>query len=101
MNCIIKGIGENVVGVGGRMTPLSTYYYKIVYLPSTTEDYAGSYVNSPGRSSIPASLAPWSSLVEKRFVNTLLEDLNKNLLAGRDSEPNMSSTGSFKEHEKV
>jgi hypothetical protein len=79
-----------VVGVGGRLTPLSTHYDKIVYLPSTTEDHAGSYLNSPGRSSIPASLAPWSSLVEKRFVNTLLEDLNKNLLAGRDSEPNLS-----------
>jgi hypothetical protein len=63
----------------------------VVYLPTNTDDYSGTFMNSPGQSTIPASLAPWSSYDEKKFVTPLLDVLNKNLLAGRDTEPNLDN----------
>jgi hypothetical protein len=66
----------------------------VVYLPSNTDDYSGSYLTSPGRRTIPATLPPWSSLSEKKFIDSLIEDLNKNMLAGRDKDPNLSRSAS-------
>jgi hypothetical protein len=59
-----------------------------------TDDYSSSYLTSPGRRNIPAAFPPWSSLSEKKFLDTLIEDLNKNMLAGRDKDPNLSRSAS-------
>jgi hypothetical protein len=75
-------------GVGGA--PLSNHPDTVVYLPSNTDDYSGAYHTSPGRRNIPAATPPWSSLSEKKFLDALLDDLNKNMLAGRDKDPNLS-----------
>jgi hypothetical protein len=69
---------------GGGTVPLSSHPDMVVYLPSNTDDYSGSYLTSPGRRNIPANLPPWSSFSEKKFIDSLIEDLNKNMLAGRD-----------------
>jgi hypothetical protein len=36
----------------------------------------------------------WTGMSEKKFVDELIGDLNRNLLAGRDSEPNLSRSAS-------
>ncbi len=79
---------------GGGAVPLSNHPDMVVYLPSTTDDYSGSYLTSPGRRNIPATLPLWSSLSEKKFIDSLIEDLNKNMLAGRDKDPNLSRSAS-------
>ncbi len=33
---------------------------------------------------------PWTAATEKKIIDATLEDLNKNLIAGRDREPNLS-----------
>jgi hypothetical protein len=53
-------------------------------------EYTGAYVTSAGRSNIPASLPVFDSKTEKKFIKTLISDLNQNLISGRDTEPNLS-----------
>jgi uncharacterized membrane protein YgcG len=93
MRVVAKVVGNIVVGGGGGSVPLSVHYDRVVYLPTNTDDYSGSFVTSPGRSTIPAQCLPWSSYDEKKFVSSLLDGLNKNKLAGRDREPNLSRSG--------
>jgi hypothetical protein len=73
---------------------LSVHYDLPIYLPHSFDSYDGSYFTSPGRCNIPACIPPWTSATEKKFLDSLLDDLNKNLLAGRDKEPNMSRSAS-------
>ncbi len=87
MRLVAKVVGESVVGGGGSTVPLSVHYDRVVYLPSNTDDYTGTFVT------IPAHCSPWSSYDEKKFVTSLLDGLNKNKLAGRDREPNLSRSG--------
>jgi hypothetical protein len=61
-----------------------------VFLPHSFDTYDGSYFTSPGRGNIPACIPPWTAATEKKIIDATLEDLNKNLLAGWDREPNLS-----------
>jgi uncharacterized membrane protein YgcG len=70
--------------------PLTTHHEAVIFLPDTVDAYNGRYVTSAGRSDIPASLPPWDSQTEKKFLDHFISDLNTNLLAGRDKEPNLS-----------
>jgi hypothetical protein len=65
-------------------------YDRPVFLPSTLDSYDGNYLKSPGRPGIPAFVPSWSQTDEKRFLDGLLKDLNENLLAGLDPNPNLS-----------
>jgi hypothetical protein len=56
--------------------------------------YEGRYVTSAGRGNIPASLPPWDTHTEKKFLEKFITDLNSNLLAGRDKEPNLAYSAS-------
>jgi uncharacterized membrane protein YgcG len=93
MKVISKVIGESVGGGGESMPSLTIHYDRVIYLPANTEDYSGNFVTSPGRRTIPANCPAWSSYDEKKFITALLEGLNKNKLAGRDTEPNLSRSG--------
>jgi hypothetical protein len=85
MRTVAKVVGESVGG--GGSVPLSVHYDRVIYLPSNTEDYSGSFVTSPGRCTILAQCSPWSSYDEKKFVSSLLDG------PGRDREPNLSRSG--------
>jgi len=50
----------------------------------------GRCLASPGRSDLPASLAGWSIGSEKIFLDSLIPELNRNLLTGLDNSPNLS-----------
>ncbi len=65
-------------------------YDRPVFLPSNLNSYDGNYLKSPGRPGIPAFVSSWSQTDEKRFLDGLLKDLNENLLAGLDPNPNLS-----------
>jgi hypothetical protein len=65
-------------------------YDRPVFLPSTLDSYDGNYLKSPGRPGIPAFVPSWSQTDEKRYLDGLLKDLNENLLAGLDPNPNLS-----------
>jgi hypothetical protein len=77
-------------GAGGRTAPLSNRDDQVIYLPANTDDYSGAYLTSPGRRNIPATTPPWTGMSEKKFLDDLIGDLNRNMLAGRDVEPNLS-----------
>ncbi len=91
MKSVMKIVNE---GAGGGTVPLSNRDDQVVYLPANTDDYSGAYMTSPGRCNIPATTPPWTGMSEKKFVDELIGDLNRNLLAGRDSEPNLSRSAS-------
>jgi hypothetical protein len=61
-----------------------------VFLPFNLDSYDGTHVTSPGRPGIPAFVPSWSQTDEKTFLDGLLKDLNENLLAGLDPNPNLS-----------
>ncbi len=61
-----------------------------VFLPFSLDSYDGSHVTSPGRPGFPAFVPSWSQTDEKTFLDGLLKDLNENLLAGLDPNPNLS-----------
>jgi hypothetical protein len=66
------------------------FFDRPLFLPSTLDSYDGNYLKSPGRPGIPAFVPSWSQTDEKRFLDGLLKDLNENLLAGLDPNPNLS-----------
>jgi hypothetical protein len=66
------------------------HYDRPVFLPSSLDSYDGNHVTSPGRPGIPAFVPSWSQTDEKTFLEGLLKDLNENLLAGLDPNPNLS-----------
>ncbi len=45
---------------------------------------------SPGRPGIQAELPPWSQTDEKKFVETLILDLNREFITDLDPNPNLS-----------
>ncbi len=61
-----------------------------MFLPYSLEEYDGRFVTRAGRSDIPAPIPPWNSQTGKKFLEHFISDLNSNLLAGRDKEPNLS-----------
>jgi hypothetical protein len=61
-----------------------------VLLPHDLENYEGTYIISPGRPGIPASLPSWSQADEKKILDSLILELNDRLLAGVDPDPNLS-----------
>ncbi len=69
---------------------LTTHHDAVVFLPDTLGEYEGRFVTSAGRSNIPAPIPPWNSQTEKKFLDTFIADLNGNLQAGRDKDPNLS-----------
>ncbi len=88
----MKVISDEIMknsGGGGRGI-LSVHYDMPVFLPYSWDSYDGCYLTSPGRCNIPACLPLWVTTTEKKFLDTVLDDLNKNLLTGRDKEPNLS-----------
>jgi hypothetical protein len=61
-----------------------------VFLPHSLDSYDGTHVTSPGRPGIPAFVPSWSQADEKKYLSGLIKDLNENLLAGLDPNPNLS-----------
>ncbi len=92
MQTVINIINE---GAGGETAPLSNRDDQVIYLPANTDDYSGAYLTSPGRRNIPATTPPWSRMSEKKCLDELIGDLNRNMLAGRDREPNLSRSASW------
>jgi hypothetical protein len=45
---------------------------------------------SPGRPGIPSDLQPWSQTDEKQFVETLIQDLDREYITDLDLNPNLS-----------
>jgi hypothetical protein len=74
----------------GNSVPLTTHHDAVVFLPDTVDAYEGRFVTSAGRSNIPAEIPLWDTQTEKTFLEKFVSDLNSNLLAGRDKEPNLS-----------
>ena len=70
--------------------PLTTHHDAVVFLPDSVNAYEGRLVTSAGRCNIPAEIPPWDTKTEKTFLEKFVCDLNGNLLAGRDKEPNLS-----------
>jgi hypothetical protein len=82
-------VGIEQVGEEGGVA-LTHHHDAVVFLPDTLDTCEGRYVTSAGRGNIPASLPPWDTQTEKKFLENFISDLNSNLLAGRDKEPNLS-----------
>jgi hypothetical protein len=74
----------------GNTVPLMSHHDAVVFLPDTVDAYEGRFVTSAGQSNIPAVIPPWDTQTEKTFLEKFVSDLNSNLLAGRDKEPNLS-----------
>ncbi len=81
-------------GGGGGRGILSVHYDIPMFVPYSWDSYDGSYFTSPGRCNILACTPLWDSATEKKFQDSVLDDLNKNLLSGRDREPNLSRNAS-------
>jgi hypothetical protein len=82
---IVDMIMEDEEGEGGV-----THFDRPVLLPHDLENYEGTYIISPGRPGIPASLPSWSQADEKKILDSLILELNEKLLAGVDPDPNLS-----------
>jgi hypothetical protein len=82
---IVDMIMEDEEGEGGV-----THLDRPVLLPHDLENYEGTYIISPGRPGIPASLPSWSQADEKKILDSLILELNDRLLAGVDPDPNLS-----------
>jgi hypothetical protein len=74
----------------GEGVPLSCHHDTIAYLPHSLSEYDGSYFTSAGRSNIPACIPCFDTQTEKKFVSALISDLNSNLIAGLNTDPNLS-----------
>jgi len=66
----------------------------MIYLPYKLDEHLGRNVYSHGRSDLPACLAVWSMGSEKRLLESLVKELNQELLTGPDTSPNFSRSGS-------
>ncbi len=66
---------------GGGVTH---FFHRPILLPYNLESYDGSYVTSPGRPGIPASVPAWSQADDKIYLDLLISDLNEKSLAGLD-----------------
>jgi hypothetical protein len=61
-----------------------------IFLPYAFDDYKGQFVQSPGRPDYLASQPVWSQETEKKFIVSLVQDLNSQLLQDLDTDPNFS-----------
>ncbi len=73
---------------GGEGGP--KHFDRPVLLPFNLDSYDGTHITSPSRPGIPAFVSSWSQADEKKFLDWLIKDLNENLLAGLDPNPNLS-----------
>jgi hypothetical protein len=93
MNFLSKMVNITVSEGGVRGTlppPIVSFPHENIYLPFSFEDYKGLFVQSPGRPDYLASLPVWSMDSEKRFVVSLIQDLNSQLMQDLDTDPNFS-----------
>ena len=72
---------------GGRE---GVHYDRPISLPVSLDEYICVQKISPGRPGIPAELPPWSQTDEKKFVETLIQDLNREFITDLDPNPNLS-----------
>jgi hypothetical protein len=72
--------------VGGE----GVHYDRPISLPVSLDEYLCVQKISPGRPGIPAELPPWSQTDEKKFVETLIQDLNREFITDLDPNPNLS-----------
>jgi hypothetical protein len=72
---------------GGRE---GDHYDRPISLPVSLDEYICVQKLSPGRPGIPAELPPWSQTDEKKFVETLILDLNREFITDLDPNPNLS-----------
>ncbi len=70
--------------------PLSCHHDTVAYLPHSLSEYDGAHVTSAGRSNIPTCLPCFDTQTEKKFVSAFISDLNSNLIAGLNTDPNLS-----------
>jgi hypothetical protein len=84
--CLVDLVMDDPDGGEGGIVHLD----RPVFLPTNLESYDGEHLTSPGRPGIPAFVPSWSQTDEKKFLDGLLADLNQNLLAGLDPNPNLS-----------
>jgi len=75
---------------GGEGVPVRSHSDKFVSLPQTLDDHIGHYVLCPGRQDLPMSIQGLSQVKERKFLSDLLTEVNLELLAGLDSDPNLS-----------
>jgi hypothetical protein len=66
------------------------HYDRPISLPVSLDEYICVQKISPGRPGIPANLPPWSQTDEKKFVETLVLDLNREFITDLDPNPNLS-----------
>jgi hypothetical protein len=69
---------------------MAKHFDRPILLPLDLENYDGKYIISPGRPGIPATVPSWSQADEKKILDILIKELNKNLLAGVDTDQNLS-----------
>jgi hypothetical protein len=69
------------------------HYDRPISLPITLDDYKCEQKISPGQPGIPADLPPWSQTDVKRFLDSLISELNREFIAGIDPNPNLSRSG--------
>jgi hypothetical protein len=72
---------------GGRE---GVHYDRPISLPISLDEYICEQKLSPGWPGIPAELPPWSQTDEKKFVETLIQDLNREYITDLDPNPNLS-----------
>ncbi len=65
-----------------------SFPHENIFLPYAFDDYKGQFVQSPGRPDYMASLPVWSQETEKKFIVSLIQDLNSQLLQDLDTDPN-------------
>ena len=72
--------------VGGE----GVHYDRPISLPVSLDEYVCVQKISPGRPGIPAELPPWSQTDEKKFLETLILDLNREFITDLDPNSNLS-----------
>jgi hypothetical protein len=80
-------------GEGGSADPAPktvSFPHENIFLPYAFDDYKGQFVQSPGRPDFLASLPVWSQDTEKKYIVSLIQDLNSQLLQDLDTDPNFS-----------
>jgi hypothetical protein len=66
------------------------HYDRPISLPLSLDEYICEQKLSPGRPGIPADLPPWSQTDEKKFIETMIQDLNREFITDLDPNPNFS-----------
>jgi hypothetical protein len=74
MGHIVKVVGENRGGGGGSTVPLSVHYDRVVYLPTNTDDYSGTFVTSPGDAQFRQTVLPGPAMTKKNLLHPCWKD---------------------------